>query len=431
MRIATSYNEKGESRRWLFNWGVLLFSVGFFFVLFLSSESSFENGTIRLERTGRERVFPLEKIGWGPLSLGGMRSLGPVPNLARELILIGRNNRPDAKKDSALLLGLKSTAQEKLVASGDLVYLKRQNEGTFLFSDKQTDLAIRPLGLEGEGALVEVMLAGSDGPQRGEITLGCAAQGGLEEEPYWKSMKAAQSWGPDLFLQKFGGSEYPSLLFKHKLKAGEQVFFVSEGDLLTWGSQGWAVSLETPLEEPIARIASITPRGIQIQIWDPTGFHSETLTLPVHHAPRQPIKADELMTKVKARSKAEISCLLGKKRAVIKEGDWWVKTATGWKSLKTVADIEDFVHHRLQGELFIFDQIELDKGKIVVRGHHFDAMRTQMQPLNLNLTSAEKNSMALARRMAKASQGSPLTVKGDESSRIQIPQLPSSEGGAP
>lgn len=368
----------------MLNWCLLVATLGVFLIgFYLLRSSHYEEGySVRQERS--QTVYPKDKIGWGPLALGGMRTLGPVPNLMRELILIGRNSRPDAKKDSALLLGLKSTAQERLVFSGDLVYLKRQPDGTFTFANQQTDLAIRPLGLEGEGALVEVMLAGREGPQRGEVTLGIASQGKLEEESYWKAIRAAEAWGADVFLERFGSKEYPDYLFKYQLKMDDQVFFVKEGDLLNWDDDHhWTLGERTDKEHPIGQITSVNPRGIELQVWDPTGFYSEKAFLSLKQAPRQSLKFNELITKVKPRSGSEVSCFLGKKRVVIREGDWWVKMNDSWKNLRTVTDIEDFIQHRISGELFIFDRIETDKAKVHLRGQRFDTMRTQIQPLTV------------------------------------------------
>ena len=85
---------------------------------------------------------------------------------------------------------------------------------------------------------------------------------------------------------------------------------------------------------------------------------------------------------------------------VLREGDWVLKTASGFRNLKKLEQIEDCIYHRLQGELFVFDQLETVQGKSVMKGHFFDATRSQMQTLSFPI-SQEKKSSKRERRLAK------------------------------
>jgi len=426
MLIAVPSRKSVEKKVWLFNWGLLA-------VLFLSALWVFLSFSLQKQnfflpdRAGppAPSTFSHDKIGWGPLGLNGLRSLGPVPGLARDLLLLGRNRRPDALHDAALLLGLKAAGVEKQIKSGQVVFLKREGQDAFSFSLEETDLSIQPLALEGDGVLVEVRSGGV----KGDFLLKNYSPRPIEEREYVKNLKSAKGWGSDIFLQQFGGTDYLEYAKKYKIEAGKEVFFASEGDLFAWNGECWtAASYESAAGLPVAKVIRTTPRSIDVEVWDETGFQSQIVSLGLSQSPRIIYKPEELLTSVRPRSTAEFSALLGgKRRVVLKEGDWWLKTAAGWKNLKRIGDIEDFVHHKLQGELFIFEKIESDKGKTIVRGHYFDPMRTQMQPLALTLNADKKTGA----KGGRDPRGSPMIAKVEEKPRIQVPQFQNKEGEAP
>ena len=83
------------------------------------------------------------------------------------------------------------------------------------------------------------------------------------------------------------------------------------------------------------------------------------------------------------RSSSQVAWTIGKRRFILKEGDWLLKVGRSWRNLKTEKDIEDCLSHRLKGELFIFDSIEKQQGKVFVKGHLFDEMRTHVTELKI------------------------------------------------
>jgi len=75
---------------------------------------------------------------------------------------------------------------------------------------------------------------------------------------------------------------------------------------------------------------------------------------------------------------------------ILKRGDWLLKTAAGWRNIKRPQEIEDCLYHRLKGELFIFDAIEKEGGKMVLKGNLFDEMRTQAHPVTILIENEKK-----------------------------------------
>jgi hypothetical protein len=105
--------------------------------------------------------------------------------------------------------------------------------------------------------------------------------------------------------------------------------------------------------------------------------------------PRLQFKAEAMPSKIRLRSASQVSCALGKRRVILRVGDWLLKTPTGWRNLRRTDEIQSYLSHRLKGELLIFDAIEKEQGNWVMKGHLFDETRTQQLPLTLSI-DAEK-----------------------------------------
>jgi hypothetical protein len=377
----------------------------------------------------RSTEFSLESIGYGPLALNGVRTINPVPNLARELSIMGRNSRPDAQPgEVALLLGLKSTQQEQVSFSGQKIYLEQKPQDTFLFAPEKTSLAMTPIAMKDGSILIEIEL----NEKKGRFFLKDSSKksSGQEETSFAKELRSGKWWGPDIFLQNYGGEEFKSISGKQKVEFPNSLCFVSEGDYLTWEDGQWRVAETEAVSPffPMARVTSVSHKGVEIRAWDETGFHPVDVEISASHLPRPNYKLEELISSIRSRTSNELSCLLGKRRVVLRAGDWWLKTETGWRHLRNLNDIEDYLAHKIRGELFIFESVSMERGKAEVKGQFFDTMRTQMQPIALTLAASEKKSTALARKTSRGASGAPFIAKTEEKqTRLQIPQYQSSE----
>lgn len=196
-------------------------------------------------------------------------------------------------------------------------------------------------------------------------------------------------WAPDLFLNQWGGDEYRDLSAKHKVEIDDKVYFLSVGDLLSWDEGQWKIG-KSYEAVPLAKLVSTFGQGMIFEVWDPSGYLSSSVNLSLQSS-KAPQRAEEAITSVRPRSPSEITCQLGKRRVIVKEGDWWVKTDRRWRSLRTADDLEAFLHHDIQGELFIFEKIENLKGKTILKGRCFDKMRTESLPLSLVVNTEKKS----------------------------------------
>ena len=382
---------KNKKRMWQINVVCLLSVVAISLWALFSRDEGEVFESLKLSKTSQQTY---EKIGWGPLALNEMRSQGPLPFLTKELILLGKNNRPERLgREGFFLLGLRSSREEIIVAEKQPVFLMQDEKGGWRFSLSKTELCFSCHMAEGDKVLMQV----ASSEDEGSFILKCFDKVGgvIERTPYVKALEGAKVWGHDLLIQNYGGSDYRDLLKKNKIEVNGRVYFLEEGDLLMWKEDEWQQILLKNIEPltPIAKVVSSSPEGMCLQVWDESGFHAIVTKKASERLPGRFHKAEDLFLSMRVRSYSEVTCLLGKRRVILREGDWWLKMDSGWKKLKTVSDIEDYLDHKLRGELFIFESITADKGKVVLKGSSFDVMRTEMQPLAFTTSLAKKQPM--------------------------------------
>jgi hypothetical protein len=350
-------------------------------------------------RTGGDPLFAYEAIGSGGLALHPRHALGWVSRLVDELALIAYNSRPDVgSKEAQLLFTLKNGKELLTLSNGQLLFLKEAQQGKGLVtSEAATNLSVKPLLLGNGEVLVEatrrlLSKEGKSMEEKGEFIV--SPQGGVparynpSSQPFMKELKAARGFAQDLLIQKYGGKEYASWSRKAVLEIarGSSTYacFVSPGDYLFYREGEWrAGSLEELAgEQPVAHITACTPKEIEMDVWDETGFYPLSVKIEMQPS-RVQFKPEATPSGIRIRSSTQISCAFGKRRIILRQGDWLLKTPTGWRNLRRADEIENYLYHRLKGELFIFDAIEKEQGRLMMRGNLFDETRTQMQPLSL------------------------------------------------
>lgn len=358
--------------------------------------------------------FPYESIGGGGLALHPRHALGWVSRLANELALVAYNSRPDIDtKDAKILISLKNGREQLTLSNGRNLYLKESDQGKgLLSSESPTGLWVKPILLDNGSVLIDagrklVSKDGTEGEEKGQFIV--SSQGGVPScynpthQQFAKALKGARSFSQDLLIQKYGGREYSS--WKDKvvlhLATGTNTYacFVSPGDYLIYEEGEWRISSYENLkrDHPIAYIRAASGRSIEVEAWDETGFYPLHFKVDVEGGARLQHKPETMPSKIRLRSGSQVSCALGKRRVILREGDWLLKTSTGWRNLRRSEEIEMYLNHRIKGELFIFDAIEKEQGQFVMKGHLFDETRTQALPLTLSI-DAEKPQGKTARK---------------------------------
>jgi hypothetical protein len=410
MFIGSSERVKIEE---LFYWGMVFclgacacLVIGFVFMVSFSKSRIPERGSLAAPATQAKNARSYDYIGKGALSLNSSRSCQFIPWIGNEILLLARNTRPDAHEgDANLLISIKGTGGEKKVKLGETIYLSEQDkekEGKrgLRFSENSTPLSIKPTSLNRSQVNFEVLRSLDQKVEKGQLTLSPAAAGKYENQkndaPFMRALKEAKHWSQDRLLELYGGKEYRFLKEKEKIhfvqEGSESVCFVSAGDFLIWEEGKWRNASPTEISSsvPVAQVKVASPRVVEIEAWDETGFLHLHQKLEAQSHFKAMNKESALFSSIRLRNGSEVTCIAGKRRMVLREGDWLLKTASGWRNLKRAEQIEDCIYHRLMGELFIFEGFEVVQGKTHMKGHLFDPMRSQMSALSFPVSADKK-----------------------------------------
>ena len=370
-------------------------------VLYYPSQDSFDQEK-KTDLSVHEKI-PLEKIGQGAFSLTREGKESILPDMSIEILLIAKNLRPGFEgKKVNFLLSLKSSKEQYKAKNGEQIFLSCDPtvDGAipiYHFSNKKTPLWIKPVSVDKDKVVLEVGLFfpstenESFREERGQFILkeGESLKSLMQNLPFVEVLMKSKMWGQDVLLARFGGDRYSYLKDKVKLEIpgnNKTLFcFLGKGDCLEWGDAGWIPTNSRSFVEgkPLAQVKSITSKSIELEVFDSEGFCSYPVKIDMQALGRVGIKQENLPGSVRLRTSKQISCSFGKKRCLLKEGDWVLKTSRGWRNLKRAADIEDYLQHKMVGELFVFDSLEKDQGKFVMKGFQIDEMRMHAQPVSI------------------------------------------------
>jgi hypothetical protein len=364
---------------------------------------------------GASYMYPFEAIGSGSLALHPRIACGWVSRIAEEFSVIAFNSRPDAvQKEAKILVAFREGKEQMTIHNGKAIFLQERKEGKGLnLADAPTSLWIKPLILDNGNVLIEAgrKLIGADGvcvtEEKGDfIAYPVRSHAALREgqsDPLGE-LKGAHYIGPDPLIVQYGGNEYAAWREKIKIafvyQGRSYACFLTQGDMLQYKNGEWrAVSQEEISPRyPLARVDAATAKGVSMRAWDETGFSASQVAIEAQKIAPSAVMHDLLPSGLRLRSSSQVSCLLGKKRLIVKKGDWLLRTASGWRSLRRADEIEDCLYHRLKGELLILDTIEKQQGKWVLAGHLFDELRTQSTPISLPIDTEKKGSQKPYRR---------------------------------
>lgn len=390
-------------------------------VILLSGLYFFSHSLPHLEMRSVEKVdkinkplHPYELIGSSALALHEHHASSWARRIANELLILGYNTRPDQSLPTSMVFSLNKGKNIFISQNEALIFLEESQEG-LTCSEKKTGLWMQPILLDEGAVLIKVSRQFHATEQNAEFVSSCSSTfQEASEEDYIQQLQNSSYLNSDLLIQHYGGPRFVEWKKKGTLKCinqnGSYACFVSEADLLVFKEQQWQVaSLETKTcGLPLARVKRLTAQQMQIEVWDEKGFHPSLIEVSLQPKKTKNTKLEILFTKIRMRSATQVSCSLGKKRLFLKQGDWLFKTPSGWHRLDKPKDVEDYVYHRLIAEVFIFDAIVKEQGRLFMKGTLFDDTRMQMQPIKLPIQTEKKE----AKMRKKIFLSMPFTLKG-------------------
>ncbi|MBS0628367.1 MAG: hypothetical protein JSS09_09170 [Verrucomicrobia bacterium] len=412
----------GRVTWWIWRFTGLCFSLLFIVIIVVfCSKSPYEKMESVESLNNSPTKLYLERIGEGALALQNFVKKTSLPDLSQEVLLLAKNPYANAEgKKGDFLLYLKSSGAKYKAKNGEQIFLSCDSlpgglAPIYRFSSYKTPLWIKPEFTNKGEALVEVGLftlskeTGLFQEEKIQIVLEQEPnlKGKRETLPFIEILEKAKVWGQDVVFSRFGDAKYRSLKDKMKLEIfqeGKRIFcFLGKGDLLRFDGNEWIPieSIDGKEDRPVAEVKKITPKSIELEIWDPEAFSLYPVKLDVAPILGTVGKSDNLPHAIQWKNAKQVTCLFGKRKYVLKEGDWLVKTEKNWRRLKRSIDVEAYLCHKINGELFIFEALVKEQGKLMMKGFLVDEMRTQAWPFSSVVTVDPKASKASFRSEKK------------------------------
>lgn len=167
-------------------------------------------------------------------------------------------------------------------------------------------------------------------------------------------LKSAELIGPDLLVERYGGSAYASEKGKRRLflKNGQK-FFLEVGDLFFYEDGIWMLGIKAKC--PLARLEALNGNSAEFKVWNEDGTSSEKLRLTLKAPETMMTRPEQIFTQVRMRTGLKASVKVGNRQMILKKGDWLIKSKLGFHAIQTGKEIRALLDDQSAGELFVFD----------------------------------------------------------------------------
>lgn len=336
-----------------------------------------------------------------------------IPDFRNVLIYYGKNGRPDAMHERAVLHFAFTTnpTNTTTVLSGERLYIlydRKRTPPQYIFSpdNAETPLWIEPTA-QGNEAIVKVGMRNENGelitePESNmvfnlvEKELAKAnAAGKVWDIGKWRvdgSLLARQKarWiGSDRFIEKHGGHEYQILQGKQRIDFSDEErsysIYVGANDNLIWENDQWKITEpgSDSLAYPLLVVKKIDERLINFELWDVGGKNKVILNLVKTNETWNPQSIQATFKFLGARTRSQYIFEINNQRMLLSPKDWLLQTPDGWIKLTTAKQIDDYVDRKLIGVLFVCEGLTTKEGKQVLNGFLFSSSRTEIAEIEL------------------------------------------------
>nr|CRI44054.1 Uncharacterized protein BN1224_H12_EU_00010 [Chlamydia pneumoniae]CRI51992.1 Uncharacterized protein BN1224_UZG1_B_01410 [Chlamydia pneumoniae] len=401
-----------------------LLSIGYSFVSFIALlwmlcySPNYVTDLYRISLSAEESLGGIRAFPQAESLLGGACALNfpdleeRLPDLRKELLFLGSNDRPDAC-GGKFSLQLASSKECYIAALKERVYLNVTNSSrgpVYSFSPKgvPTELWIECFSVSVDGRVeVKVRLQGLhkeliSKPRDCETLflnppankLDCWEIAGFRVDASFPVKQKIRRIGVDKFLLMHGGAEYADKATKERVdfvSSDEENYsrYLAVGDVLLWDGNCWQTCGEfqgASSRAPLFEVKRIDDKVMIADLWNVGGTQRQTISL-VKGVP-SPIEINEVIREIEftgMRSWSKPIVLVGGQRLILSPDDWILRTAKGWEKLSRADQIQDYVTGKVTGPLLVFEKLEKDLRGFVLRGHMFNAQRTLVETISLPL----------------------------------------------
>ncbi|MGR3973851.1 MAG: hypothetical protein QRY72_04725 [Candidatus Rhabdochlamydia sp.] len=353
-------------------WAVCLAATGWRVCRNLPLSFHQEKKIARLQKVS----ITLPLLKQGALSLGSSSLPFPLSQILEDIMPVAVDTRP--KKALELSLLRQATPQLMKCVQGDTFFLKQQS-GCWDVSDERETISLHVERISKEIVSFQIKDL-SEGSQEKTylVTLPSSELLGsdLHKTQAAAVLKEAVIYPEDLLLEEYDLSNASELRGKVKLLIGDHTVFLSSNDTLVWKEGRWVMTPDLSYDEMISQLCMHADGTFFFKMWDETGNSCLTPPLETAKIDQELTVFQDVVSLLKVKDPHHVSCFLGKQKVVLQQGDWWLKRGQVWKKICTLNDLTAYLHHTLQGDLVVIEQIEILPKKITLSLLTFNQMRT-------------------------------------------------------
>jgi|GEM_PF-3865782 len=313
--------------------------------------------------------------------------------------------RPDSPNTAEMLALIDKKQNQSFVKNGSTIYFAYDEEKQVLNTSRYETALSGTFLLNKEGQLeLKANILLPSVVQEKSIILKKGSQDlKLKSSELFKEclnpLQKAKGYPPDEMFKIYGGSIYAPLQNCYRLEIAyeteAETLFIAEKDLFVFEKGKWRklLSNENSCFFPLLEVKSLKDQSIDLSIFDVDGKQHKKIRFEIAKAKLKPLQASELFLDARQRTQNGISCLMGKKRKILQEGDWLINTGSNWKVVHHSEELKKLINYSLNHDIIVLDKIEKDR----FTGHYFDAKRTAVQKIFIPLLeekSKKKNSLS-------------------------------------
>lgn len=332
-----------------------------------------------------------------PFDLGEDSISLPVPNIEGDFSVFLDRPRPDSVDSSPVFsIRLKKSGQMRRISLPSRVDFLYQNG--LQFSENNSSFWVYLQDGGSHQIHVQVFVDGPQGACEEVRSFQKVAEEGsllgshdfAQGSPF-KVLSEASLLGPDFYSSQYGGGKFCQRLKLSSFEKGE-VLVLHPGDFLAWKEGKWSPiqSVQEGAGTPIAHVVSLDEKTLVFDAWGLDEYVRFSVCSSQHASFKT--KAEDFLTSVRMRSEKQISCMIDKQCFVLRAGDLVLKEENRWKILRKAEEKEAYFQGKIEGDLFVFDRMDIKGGQKTLQGHLFNVDRSQMLPVNVVVHSLKKQS---------------------------------------
>lgn len=312
-----------------------------------------------------------------------------VCDLSNQIKLQVNPNRPDSSDKQICYMILSGSNAKEKIEFNQPIYLEAKDK-SFKFSKNKTPLAL--IISEKNNSFYSNIKIQSEELEKEGYKI-ADLKGFKPAVEYYSEKKLIEPF-KTLFNGLFNGVDLLSKDKLYQFQVDYNPLYFQRGDIFVFEKNKWQKvdSLANKENLPIFRVKQVDRSKLQLEGWSKDGkYFSSSFSPPKASSRRN--KTTINIQEIRKRTSEKVSAKVSGKRMIIKVGDWLINKNGNWSILKTDFQKENFLKHKSDSEVFVFERIVENKGNRKIIALLYNPSRTSEQRLEFSFANTRKKTI--------------------------------------